>query len=394
MEIFGYTFTAFFTLLSFFINPQQQIIQNDNGIYVCSNDMHAYSAKVPDTDGSTEIAYSIYETIILSETLSEKYPALAEYIDELNIMTEESAQVTFNDIVHFIEEDEFYFNLPYYEEHYARIYRCDDNIFSLKETILGYTGGAHGYDLVGCTNLDPNTGEELELSDVITDDSNLAVIIDIAIRKEYPDEYEYMHNVYDALLSYDTDDFNWTMTNDCLYINFNTYEIATYAAGQITAPLYFADYPGLVKSKYTDVEENSFVRSISNSDYLYLTDKYGNHFFVNLSSYPNYKTGIFEELSVTLPDKRIEFTTSKCHSMKSWHARSASGMNYLITELKNEDDKTVTLEIYLIEMNDVEKIRTLDNTEMPKIPYDNPNSDEKYIKPIFTSWDKVAGFIE
>ena len=392
-SLLGSPFIAFITLLSFFFTPVQS--EPKIGVYTSENEMHSYSDSIPNTEGTTEIAYSTYDTVILGDSLSEEYPLLAEYLEEFNASTVEYAEENFNDMVSYIEEDAMYFSLPYYEEQKARIYRCDENIFSMKNSLYGYAGGAHGYDLIACINVDPVTGKELELSDVLTSDANLARIIDNALRKEYPDEYEYMYNVYETLTEYDTNEFQWTMTNDCLYINFSTYEIASYAAGQVTAPLYFDDHPGLVKSKYTNVSDNSFVRRVNNYEYLYLTDEYGDSFFADLYVYSDYESGIIEELTIKVSDDdEFTFVPTLATEMKSWHARSSSGKNYLITEMYNETYESCSLDIYRIEKDDVWKIYTLTDTEMPEITYDDPNFGERYLKPIYTSWDAVKDLIK
>ena len=134
--------------------------------------------------------------------------------------------------------------------------RCDDAIFSFTRTDYSYTGGAHPNTYVTGMNYDPASGEELALSDVTADYDAVYeyVLNDLKERAEenedlaYFDDYEHtVHTIFygagegEKVVS-EEDGFepdtaympNWVSGEDGVYIIFNNYDIAPYAAGRIT----------------------------------------------------------------------------------------------------------------------------------------------------------------
>ncbi len=134
--------------------------------------------------------------------------------------------------------------------------RCDDAIFSFTRTDYSYIGGAHPNTYVTGMNYAPDSGEELALSDVVTDYDAVYeyVLNDLKEQAEenedlaYFDDYEStVHTIFygagegEKVVS-EEDGFepntaympNWVSGEDGVYIIFNNYDIAPYAAGRIT----------------------------------------------------------------------------------------------------------------------------------------------------------------
>ena len=134
--------------------------------------------------------------------------------------------------------------------------RCDDAIFSFTRTDYSYIGGAHPNTYVTGMNYDPASGEELVLSDVVTDYDAVYeyVLNDLKEQAEenedlaYFDDYEStVHTMFygagegekvvseeDGIEPNTAYMPNWVSGEDGVYIIFNNYDIAPYAAGRIT----------------------------------------------------------------------------------------------------------------------------------------------------------------
>ncbi len=157
-------------------------------------------------------------------------------------------------------------NMRYSLESTVAVRRADDKIFSYVRQNFSFTGGAHPSTAYTGYNYDPETGKVLNLQDVVTDYDGLYQAVLDALKKVnesqdnsvFFDEYEdtvksmfYGASADDTASSEDyglTYTLNWVMTDDGLYIIFNQYDIAPYAAGQFVAEVPFAT--GLINENY------------------------------------------------------------------------------------------------------------------------------------------------
>ena len=144
--------------------------------------------------------------------------------------------------------------LPYVTESTVQVKRADDTILSYTRTNYSYYGGAHPNTYYNGRNFDPKTGKELTLREVALDYDELYQYVLDALKARQEKEVsdgdgsiffdDYETTVHDLFYGADgTGDFvvvQWFMTEKALYVVFNAYDIAPYAAGPSTVEIPFA----------------------------------------------------------------------------------------------------------------------------------------------------------
>ena len=100
-----------------------------------------------------------------------------------------------------------------------RTLRADKEVVSIRTDYEDYTGGVHGYYANFGYNIDPETGKELSLFDVVTDkDALYKNIVDYLI--EY-DDWEFNEERRSDLYEQFDEGLMWTIDYDKLTIYFN-----------------------------------------------------------------------------------------------------------------------------------------------------------------------------
>ena len=248
-----------------------------------------------------------WQSIVLDEESGEKYPKLAERLDEIN----EKNQGIFHD---FVEQNvslaqEHYADTPEYFYEYSSnssylVQRADNLILSIREDGNEYIGGAHGMYGVWGINYEPSTGKELTLADVCTKVDELPAILSEKVIENYADEYETFESLQDILEEYEPKDYNWTMGYQGITFYFNPYEIASYAMGGITVTLWFDENPELFDEKFFEKPSTGYVMDLPLDNEVEILNK-GRKDKLRISTY--YETEEDEEygvqrLSITLND--------------------------------------------------------------------------------------------
>ena len=173
---------------------------------------------------------------------SPKFYVLNQGYEELQAALDSYSQKEFTQLEEIYQEE-----LPYameyqreeetspYINHFAYMKRSDEAIVSFAQSEESYmTGAAHpGHDIRG-VNLDPRTGEFLDLKDVIADYDGLYEYTAAYLKEHYdPAVYfeEYEETLRQMFYGEDQSSIEWTMDRSGLTLYFNTYVLAPYAAG-------------------------------------------------------------------------------------------------------------------------------------------------------------------
>ena len=161
---------------------------------------------------------------------------------------------------HFAESPE-YFN-GYYDSMSVWINRADSLAVSLLTLPSDYTGGAHGmYGKYG-VNFDTATGKKIELSDVFKDAEQTAKVVTERIFANYGEEFLFERTDEKILKDIVQNTASWTLDNDGVTFYFNPYALAPYAAGILTAKVYFDFDKEIFKDKYR-ITPTAYVSNIS-----------------------------------------------------------------------------------------------------------------------------------
>ncbi len=239
--------------------------------------------------------------IYVDEESAAKYPALYKNINEAAEksfkFTEDSVEETIKDAKEQYEtsakEGYSYFG-PYYDHCEITVKRADNTVVSIYDWGDNYMGGAHGMYGAGGTNYDAQTGELLDISDVI--DVTKEELDEIIKKKlletqEYDNQFvsldenlkDYKFNpVNDSENNIFELGYKWYFAHDGLHIIFNVYELASYADGMQDIVIGYTEYPGTIKDKFIpasnapDCQNGNlmFVKEGKDSDMDYLHFRY------------------------------------------------------------------------------------------------------------------------
>jgi len=199
-----------------------------------------------------------WQNIKLSDEDAEKYPELSDALAALNNEEDEAAT---SQMQAFCEYTDYEGSSTLYANTEKYILRADKAVVSILGEYESYSGGAHGYYAKAGTNLSPETGEEIDLFDVVTDKDALYTLIFGYLLENY--EGEFYEEKREDLYEHFDNGLNWSIDYNKINIYFNPYEIASYAAGLIEFELWFDEHPEMIDKKYTDAP-SSYAVELSN----------------------------------------------------------------------------------------------------------------------------------
>ena len=192
-------------------------------------------------------------------TVGDDYPELKAALDNLNVEQSVAAYSFVQEWLPYAEEvmaeGTDYFNGFTLSSEYT-VQRADSLILSIREDFGSYTGGVHSnYGAMGW-NFDTATGERLGLEDILTDTDALDEILAKKIREKYPDE---PFGSLDLMLKdYAPENYTWTLGYQGITFYFSPYEIASFAAGLLTATIWFDEMPHLFREEYTAAPQGGY----------------------------------------------------------------------------------------------------------------------------------------
>ena len=183
------------------------------------------------SEGKTVYNYS-YPVVKIK---TDGYEKLSSYLDSHNRETEEYVMEIVNrDSFFAAEQAKLYPDSISQFSLYvtAEPTRTDSVVFSYTEEESSYTGGAHGNLYSSGININPETGERLELTDVVTD---INLVHDFA-SDDLSTKSDMLFNEYEDTLNslFEVPNVQWVLDSEGLVLMFNPYELAPYAAGVIT----------------------------------------------------------------------------------------------------------------------------------------------------------------
>lgn len=191
-----------------------------------------------------------WQKLKLSEDSRRDFPELAATFDRENAERDTAAKAEMYELQECVELEEGDVENPLYLESESKFYpqRADNYIVSILEYNWGYTGGVHpNYGWSG-RNYHPETGEEVALTDVMTDVTDLPSLLANKITEKYSD-MEFF-NLEENLSQYTPEDFTWTVDYQGITFWFSPYEIAAYAFGTLSARIWFDEAPERFTKEY------------------------------------------------------------------------------------------------------------------------------------------------
>ena len=218
-------------------------------------------------DGDSKIFESYGNSYLCTEESGEEFPELAQALSDIDEVEKDTYRLSIDeymeDAVEFtkeqIKEGTDYTYFCYNE---TELKTADDRVVSLLRTEYSFFGGAHptyGYDTF---NIDVKTGEEIRLSDIITDKEGLDGILIDKLNEKYPDG-----NFFDlekSLGNFWMDDapeeegatiYTFTMGPSGISFYFDPYALNSYADGAQEIDLTYGDLDSILKEGFIYADE-------------------------------------------------------------------------------------------------------------------------------------------
>lgn len=192
---------------------------------------------------------------------SEMYPKLASALEKIHESEEKDFETTLDD--NDKEAKDFA------NEHKGEDFGCfyyysatgpacvDDKVVSLLSTCSSYLGGAHPSSYFVAYNIDPTTGEEIPLSNVISDQKGLNDLLKENLESQYKDhsffDLDESLDMYVMDLSSKEDDktpYVFTFSPNGLTFYFDAYALSPYADGDEQINFTYDDLASVLKEGY------------------------------------------------------------------------------------------------------------------------------------------------
>lgn len=202
------------------------------------------------------VTRSSWQKLELQNEDAQKYPQLANAFEAMNAEAQTQAELQLLDLDAAATEmsgEEYDPRYLVAESTYC-VQRADENLVSIVEYNYVYSGGVHPNHGWHGRNYDPKTGAEVSIADFLTDTEGLKEILVEKLTTEYSDVA--LDTLSQTLSYYAPEDFTWTADYQGMTFWFSPYDIAPYAAGTLTAKLWFDEYPELFHEKYTIAPES------------------------------------------------------------------------------------------------------------------------------------------
>ena len=212
-------------------------------------------------DRNVTLATANYYEIILSDETKEKYPELAQTIEDFNKNWKNEGKAFFEknekDIQELMANTGHEFS--YEDEIHVAPERIDDLVFSIVMSEYTYLGGAHGDTVFKCFNFDPSSGKDIDLDEVVTDLKGFgrAMFTELSASEEYAEYYrdypEGEQEFFDAVtpqLDNNGKGLTWALGYEGVWAFFDDYTLGPYAMGAPSVLVRFEDYPELFNDRY------------------------------------------------------------------------------------------------------------------------------------------------
>jgi hypothetical protein len=232
------------------------------------------SHRVSSTREDKEWAYGTYPEIILSDEMKSSYPKLSEYINSLNENWSVNVPETVAEYATYALEDTFYDDPQFYTELSVHIERADERLFSMTVSTFDWSGGAHPNSYSYSINVDPITGNDVRLDQILDDISDFSQAVSDKLEENYPGIMEEVDSFYFAeegdpdqfTAKLNNNSYTYTVTDEGVHIIFSPYEIASYAAGYLEVTLSPSEYPNLIQKAFIMDEPQDMEKLIDSRD--------------------------------------------------------------------------------------------------------------------------------
>ncbi len=146
--------------------------------------------------------------------------------------------------------------------------RADQSVISFAAQILAFNGGSHPNSMIIPMNFNAETGQELKITEILTDEEYLNSVKHLVLsyledefgKDKLMDGYEEV--VDERFVTGSAESANWYLTDQGLVYYFAPYEIAAYRYGTVEVLLQYESLAGFIKEEFIPEKTLQQVNSI------------------------------------------------------------------------------------------------------------------------------------
>ncbi len=281
-----------------------------------------------------------WDKLKLSKEDEKKFPELKKTFDKLNDEALKDAKALMYELsgaAKDLEGDEYN---PLYLEGRSKVYlqRADTKIISFVEDVFVHSGGVHPDYHYITSNFNPETGEELVLTDVMKSLKGLPDILEgeLGIKYDYLNFGE--NQLWTIFKEYSPEDYNWTLDYQGITFWFSPYDIAAYAAGPLSVKIYFDEEPYIFNEEYTKAPSKDYavmlpMRQKIDFDLNLNDDKKD---CIEVDTMPD-KYGSYNMLSVTVNGKTVADEINYAYNFDAYVAH-VGDKSYIYSDSLSDND--------------------------------------------------------
>ena len=300
---------------------------------------------------------SEYSNITVEENFAELYPVIARALSENSVMrsnTMESEREHFTAIAKESYETDSDSFTTMISELDTVVRRSDSIAVSIIEDYS--TDGLHA---IAGFNFDTQSGTLLNLSDVVTDVSQVPYIIEKAVMNRIGEEEPFGENaVSNYFKSHSAENLSWTLEYNGISFWFKAGDIAPTNFGIQSVTIAFNKYPELFSKKYITSPDAYIVGIPSATTYTFNNSGKAEELIITVDC--DKASGLYEGFTIQTSSSDYEVSCQACN-IHSYYVKAADGNSYLyvFADDSKEEDRQMKLLIFNLKNGKIEKISEL-----------------------------------
>ena len=320
-----------------------------------------YFSQQSEWDDEILLAVSEYSAVTLHDESTQKYPALAEALEQTKNMEVRSMENEFDNLLATAKEELTLLGADSFVTKEStldvQIRRADSVAVSLLSDSFLVYGNINDRYLNG-TTYDTETGKQLVIADVIKDMSKIPAIVKKELTSHtWTGDFTSENAVEDYFRDTPEDGIRWTLDYNGVTFYFASGELADLGNGRLAATVSFAQYPELFNEKYRTVPESYIVELPLNHPFYADLDGDGNLDELNVTPVLD-ESGLFYESFDIYSDTdaqyyHAEFSADTAHRTGGYHpyyVKTEEGRHYLYvfaegSELASNDTELRVIDI-------------------------------------------------
>lgn len=283
-------------------------------------------------EDDTLLAQSRFSHVTLCSEDAAKYPELAETLEQTAGMVKRSMEDEFDNICAFVQEGwGGARDTTSVSTLDVQVRRADSVVLSILTDSFADFGEIYGIRAMNGTTYNTQTGQKLELSDVIKDMGPIPALVEQELNSHmWAGDFSYDGVVADYFRDTPEDGISWTLDYNGVTFYFGEGDLAQEGFGSMTATVSFAQHPELFEEKYMAVPDAYMVELPLDYSFFTDLDDNGDLEELNVTGWYDSDMGMYSDFGIyTDADGYYHYEEFAADSYAPYYVKTAAGGHYL-----------------------------------------------------------------